>query len=324
MERSGISRNLVCLLVLAVPTGLAFGHGSLSHPPSRIYSAFQEGPEQPVSDAVIDAIAIGGTQPLYDWNELVNFHPGTSDQQRVIDYSQTIPDGQLASAGNAKYAGFDQVRSDWPSTELQPGPFEFVWYATTPHDPSVHRAWITTEDWDPNMPLDWAHMEALSIGPVSLEDSAYRFNAILPHRTGKHVIYVIWQRLDPVGEGFYAVADVDFGQSVDPTEGPADFDDDGQITEAHSISAGLDYPGIGPLHAHLIETGRAKAVHVRDEEAIGAVHQLSRLEGIIPALETAHALAALKYLDLKPHQVVVVNLSGRGDKDLDQILSYKL
>ncbi|MCH2046785.1 MAG: tryptophan synthase subunit beta [Saprospiraceae bacterium] len=99
---------------------------------------------------------------------------------------------------------------------------------------------------------------------------------------------------------------------------------DGQIIEPHSISAGLDYPGIGPLHAHLIETGRAKAVHVRDEEAIGAVHQLSRLEGIIPALETAHALAALKYLDLKPHQVVVVNLSGRGDKDLDQILSYKL
>lgn len=230
MAESTIGRKLICVLAFTLPGGLAYGHGSLANPPSRIYSAFQEGPESPTSDAVIDAIAIGGTQPLYDWNELVNFHPGTNEQQRVIDYTQTIPDGQLASAGNAKYAGFDQVRSDWPTTEIQPGPFEFVWYATTPHDPSVHRAWITTDDWDPTMPLDWAHMEPLSIGPVSLEDSAYRFNAILPYRTGKHVIYVIWQRLDPVGEGFYAVADVDFGQSIDPTECPADFDDDSQVT----------------------------------------------------------------------------------------------
>lgn len=92
--------------------------------------------------------------------------------------------------------------------------------------------------------------------------------------------------------------------------------DDGQIIEPHSISAGLDYPGIGPLHAHLITTGRAKVIAATDQEALDAAYQLARLEGILPALETAHALAALSKLDFKPDEVSVLNLSGRGDKDL--------
>ena len=91
---------------------------------------------------------------------------------------------------------------------------------------------------------------------------------------------------------------------------------DGQVVEPHSISAGLDYPGIGPLHAHLFETGRAKFLSATDEEALDACFELAKLEGIIPALETGHALAALKKLDLKKEDIVVVCLSGRGDKDL--------
>jgi len=91
---------------------------------------------------------------------------------------------------------------------------------------------------------------------------------------------------------------------------------DGQITEPYSISAGLDYPGIGPLHAHLIATGRAQAIPITDEEALEAAFFLARTEGIIPALETAHAFAALDRADIQPGQTVVVNLSGRGDKDL--------
>ncbi len=93
--------------------------------------------------------------------------------------------------------------------------------------------------------------------------------------------------------------------------------DDGQIVEPYSISAGLDYPGIGPMHAHLITSGRARAVSITDDQALEAALELTRLEGIIPALESAHAFAALRYLDLQPGQVVVINLSGRGDKDLD-------
>lgn len=91
---------------------------------------------------------------------------------------------------------------------------------------------------------------------------------------------------------------------------------DGQVIEPHSISAGLDYPGIGPLHAHLFETGRAKYLSATDDEAISAAFELAKLEGIIPALESAHALHALKLLKFKPSDNVIICLSGRGDKDL--------
>ena len=97
---------------------------------------------------------------------------------------------------------------------------------------------------------------------------------------------------------------------------------DGQIVEPYSLSAGLDYPGIGPMHAHLIKSGRAKVYAATDDEAMQAVIQLSRSEGIIPALETAHALAILDRIPFKDDDNVVVNLSGRGDKDLNTYLTY--
>lgn len=99
---------------------------------------------------------------------------------------------------------------------------------------------------------------------------------------------------------------------------------DGQVVEPHSISAGLDYPGIGPMHAHLWETKRAEFYAITDEEALESALELSKLEGIIPALESAHALAVLKYLNAKPEETIVINLSGRGDKDLDTYMKYVL
>jgi tryptophan synthase beta chain len=101
-------------------------------------------------------------------------------------------------------------------------------------------------------------------------------------------------------------------------------DGDGQIKEAHSISAGLDYPGIGPEHAWLHEVGRVRYLTATDEEALNAFRVLSELEGIIPALEPAHAIA--KVLELAPQEpkdhLMVVNLSGRGDKDLDSVAQH--
>jgi tryptophan synthase beta chain len=101
-------------------------------------------------------------------------------------------------------------------------------------------------------------------------------------------------------------------------------DDDGQIEEAHSISAGLDYPGIGPEHAWLHELGRVKFLSATDDEAVAAFQLCSRLEGIIPALEPAHALA--RVIDLAPNKpkdhLMVINLSGRGDKDLASVEAW--
>lgn len=97
---------------------------------------------------------------------------------------------------------------------------------------------------------------------------------------------------------------------------------DGQITEPYSISAGLDYPGIGPLHAHLFQTRRAEFIAVTDDEAMQAGIALAQTEGIIPAIETAHAFAVLKQKKFRPEDIVVINLSGRGDKDLNTYTNY--
>jgi tryptophan synthase beta chain len=98
--------------------------------------------------------------------------------------------------------------------------------------------------------------------------------------------------------------------------------EDGQIIEPYSISAGLDYPGIGPFHANLFKTGRAKFVSISDREALQAGFFLTQKEGIIPALESAHALAVLDIMQFKPDDVIVINISGRGDKDLETYFKY--
>ncbi len=98
--------------------------------------------------------------------------------------------------------------------------------------------------------------------------------------------------------------------------------EDGQVIEPHSISAGLDYPGIGPVHAHLHAVGRAEFVGVEDEDAMKAGVLLSRTEGIIPAIETAHAIHALNQITFNPNDLIVINLSGRGDKDLETYIQW--
>jgi tryptophan synthase beta chain len=98
-------------------------------------------------------------------------------------------------------------------------------------------------------------------------------------------------------------------------------DDDGQIRHTHSVSAGLDYPGVGPEHACLKDSGRAQYVGIDDTEAMQGFHDLTRLEGIMPALETAHAVAYGMKLaaEMDPDQIVLVNVSGRGDKDINTV-----
>lgn len=99
--------------------------------------------------------------------------------------------------------------------------------------------------------------------------------------------------------------------------------DDGQIKEAFTISAGLDYPGIGPMHADLAQRGRTHVLAINDQEAIRAGYELTRMEGIIPAIESAHAVAALRKISFRPEDVVVLTVSGRGDKDVETYLNNK-
>ena len=102
-------------------------------------------------------------------------------------------------------------------------------------------------------------------------------------------------------------------------------DSDGQITETHSVSAGLDYPGVGPEHAWLKDTGRAQYVAATDDEALQAFHELTRTEGIIPALESSHALAHVRKLapTMDRDQIIIINLSGRGDKDIHTVAALE-
>lgn len=99
--------------------------------------------------------------------------------------------------------------------------------------------------------------------------------------------------------------------------------DDGQIEEAFTISAGLDYPGVGPMHCNMAMKGRSTIYAINDDEAIYAGYELTRMEGIVPAIESAHAVAALKYIDFKPTDIVVLTVSGRGDKDVETYLNNR-
>ena len=98
-------------------------------------------------------------------------------------------------------------------------------------------------------------------------------------------------------------------------------DKNGQVVDTHSISAGLDYPGVGPEHSNLKDSGRAKYIAVNDDEVLSAFHLVTKLEGIMPALETAHAFAALDHIvkNYKSNQHIVINVSGRGDKDINTV-----
>jgi tryptophan synthase beta chain len=97
-------------------------------------------------------------------------------------------------------------------------------------------------------------------------------------------------------------------------------DENGQVVPTHSVSAGLDYPAVGPEHATLHDNGRVQYTSINDAEALDAFHELSHLEGIIPALESSHALAEAKKQNLPAGQIVVINLSGRGDKDVTEVM----
>lgn len=213
-------------------------------------------------------------------------------------------------------------------------------------------------DWI-NNPVDTHYIIGSVVGPHPYPDLVARFQSIISEETRKQLLEKTGNELPDyaiacVGGGsnaagmFYHFLDeesvqliaveaaghgVDSGESAATTalgkEGVLHGSrsllmqtEDGQVVEPYSISAGLDYPGIGPQHAWLFQSGRGTYVSVTDDEAMQAGLRLTKLEGIIPAIESSHALAQLEKMDLKPDDNVVICLSGRGDKDLDNYMKY--
>jgi tryptophan synthase beta chain len=213
-------------------------------------------------------------------------------------------------------------------------------------------------DWI-NNPVDTFYIIGSTMGPHPYPDMVARFQSViseeirwqLDEQTGREkptrVMACVGGGSNAAGAFYHFMDDEDVeligveaaGKGVDTHETAATItkgtvgvlhsfrsyvlqDEDGQINEAYSISAGLDYPGIGPMHANLHKTGRAKYIWATDEEVLKAVMLLTQKEGIIPALESAHALAGLEKISLKPEDITVVNISGRGDKDMETYLNY--
>ncbi len=213
-------------------------------------------------------------------------------------------------------------------------------------------------DWI-NNPEDTYYLIGSVVGPHPYPDMVARLQAIISEEiiwqlkelTGKenpsHIIACIGGGSNAIGAFYHylqreevkLIAVEAAGKGIDTPENAASIacgtvgiiqgaktyllqNSDGQILEPYSISAGLDYPGIGPQHAYLHSIGRIQILHATDKEALEAAFLLTRLEGIIPALESAHALAALPKLPLRNSDIIVVNISGRGDKDMDTYIRF--
>ena len=200
-------------LASALSAGQSLAHGSIEIPISRVYNCYKEGPENPQSAACKAAVASGGTQALYDWN-------GVRQGNANGDHRAVIPDGKLCSGGNESHKGLDLARSDWPAKRIVPnsrGGFDFVYHATAPHAARSFQFFITKQGYNPTQPLKWSDLEAApfcTVGSTPLVNSRYTLSCPFPTgKTGRHVIYNIWQRSDSP-EAFYACVDVDLGTSL--------------------------------------------------------------------------------------------------------------
>ncbi|MGW8764586.1 lytic polysaccharide monooxygenase auxiliary activity family 9 protein [Streptomyces sp. NPDC055815] len=190
---------------LAVAPG-ASAHGSMTDPVSRVSACYAEGPEAPRSAACKAAVAASGTQAFYDWNA-VNIANAAGQHRRLI------PDGRLCSAGNDKYRGLDLARADWPASGMKAGAHTFRYKGTAPHRGSF-ALYVTKDGYDPSKPLKWSDLEErpfVTVTDPGMQNGDYVFQGTVPKKSGRHLIYSIWQRSDSP-EAFYTCSDVVFGQ----------------------------------------------------------------------------------------------------------------
>ncbi|MEU6776184.1 lytic polysaccharide monooxygenase [Streptomyces sp. NPDC046759] len=190
----------------ALAAAPAFAHGSMGDPVSRVSQCYAEGPENPKSAACRAAVAAGGTQALYDWN-------GIRIGDAAGRHRKLIPDGKLCSANNEEFKGLDLARADWPATRVHSGPYTFKYRVTAPHK-GTFKVYLTKPGYDPAKPVAWSgldleHPVATVTDPVAA-GGFYTFSGTLAERSGRQLLYAIWQRSDSP-EAFYSCSDVDFG-----------------------------------------------------------------------------------------------------------------
>ncbi|MEU9556607.1 lytic polysaccharide monooxygenase auxiliary activity family 9 protein [Streptomyces fumanus] len=195
----------VPLALGALSAAPAFAHGSLGDPVSRVAQCYAEGPESPDSAACRAAVAAGGTQALYDWNGIRIGDAAGRHQER-------IPDGELCSAGDPEFKGLDLARADWPATPVDSGAYVFKYRVTAPHK-GTFKVYITKPGYDPARPPAWSDLD-LSAPVATVTDpvasgGSYTFPGTLPERTGRHLLYAVWQRSDSP-EAFYSCSDIAF------------------------------------------------------------------------------------------------------------------
>jgi len=234
----------------------ASAHGAMVYPMTRTYACYLDGLAggggdlNPTNPACRDAIAISGKQALWDWFGVLISNAGGR-------HREIIPDGELCGAGTTKYAGFNQARTDWPTTELQPGArITFRYNAWAPH-PGTWYQYITRDGWDPSQPLTWDDLEPVPFDVVTdppigsgSSGAEYYWEATLPNKSGRHIIYSIWQRSDSP-EAFYNCSDVYFGDldneepggptgspTVTPTDGDGDASCQATVTITNSWPGG--------------------------------------------------------------------------------------
>lgn len=225
LRSSTLVAALMVMLVALPAADTLLAHGSMETPASRVYKCrFEDNPENPMDPACAAAIALAGSpQFIYDWASVRQ--GGANGQHQVV-----VPDGQLCSGGDPGFfGGLDLPRDDWRATTLTPDPdgtFEFIYLATAPHSTQDMLFYVTRQGWDPTQPLTWEDVDLIDepgnpndpVDPfchltnaplVSLPggDNGYRMRCPLPNRTGRHVIFHVWQR-DDSPEAFYACIDV--------------------------------------------------------------------------------------------------------------------
>ena len=207
--------GLAPLALTGLAASPAAAHGSMTDPVSRVSACYAEGPESPKSAACKAAVAASGVQAFYDWNA-VNIANAAGNHKALI------PDGKLCSAGNDKYKGLDLARADWPSSKLAAGKHTFRYKGTAPHKGSFE-LYITKDGYDPTKPLKWSDLEAKPFAKVTdprMEAGDYVFDGTLPKKSGRHLVYSVWQRSDSP-EAFYTCSDVVFGKDSAGTANPA-------------------------------------------------------------------------------------------------------